>query len=74
MAIPRHIPPRRTVGAARRIRPAPLSPQPEWRAQYLFVEPRYAGLTPSADDDADEELPAPAEPPVFRSRRRPYRP
>ncbi|KFG71439.1 hypothetical protein [Streptomyces mutabilis] len=76
MAIPRHTPPRRTEGAVRRPRPAPLCPQPEWRAQHLFVEPRYPGLTTPADDDADDDgaLPAPAEPPVFRPRRRPHRP
>ncbi|GGU39459.1 hypothetical protein [Streptomyces violascens] len=72
----RRIPPRRTEGAVRRPRPAPLSPHPEWRAQHLFVEPRFLSTAADSDDtDADEvAVPAQAEPPAFRPRRRPYRP
>ncbi|MFG2210560.1 hypothetical protein [Streptomyces sp. NPDC048638] len=65
------IPPRRTEGAVRRARPAPLSPPPEWRAQRLFVEPHY--LSPEDDDFYDVAVPAPAPPPVLRPRR-PHRP
>ncbi|MFI1312834.1 hypothetical protein ACH4TS_22220 [Streptomyces albidoflavus] len=72
MAVSRHTPPRRTEAAARRRRTAPLSPHPEWRAQYLFVEPRYPRpLTPSVDDEAASVR---ADPAVVRPRRRPHRP
>ncbi|MBZ3908317.1 MULTISPECIES: hypothetical protein [Streptomyces] len=70
----RRIPPGRTAGAGRRPRPAPLSPHPEWRAQHLFVEPRYSGSPASDDVDDDVAVPAPAEPPGFQPRRRPYLP
>ncbi|MFE1476692.1 hypothetical protein ACFW6N_22925 [Streptomyces cyaneofuscatus] len=70
----RRIPPGRTEGAVRRPRPAPLSPPPEWRAQHLFVEPRYSGIPANDDVDDDVAVPAPAEPPGFQPRRRPYRP
>ncbi|MER8119128.1 hypothetical protein [Streptomyces sp. NPDC094031] len=74
MAVSRHTPPRRTEAAARRPRPAPLSPHPEWRAQYLFVEPRYPGpLTPADDDNDGEAASFPADPAVVRPRR-PHRP
>ncbi|TLQ39273.1 hypothetical protein [Streptomyces marianii] len=70
MHIQHRIPPGRPQGAARRPRPAPLSPPPEWRHRHLFVEPRYTGIT--GDDDLDDAgITAPPEPPAFRSRRRP---
>jgi hypothetical protein len=72
--VQRRIPPGRTEGAVRRPRPAPLSPPPEWRAQHLFVEPRYFTFSTAVDDDVDDvAVPAPTEPPSFRPRR-PYRP
>ncbi|WP_331746425.1 hypothetical protein OG923_33305 (plasmid) [Streptomyces halstedii] len=77
MAVSRHTPPRRPKAAARRTRPAPLSPHPEWRAQHLFVEPRYPGPVTPADDDDDNDAEAasfPAGPAVVRPRRRPHRP
>lgn len=71
MPIQRRVPPGRTEAAARRPRPAPLSPHPEWRFKHLFLEPRY-GMT--SDADFDDAVPAPAPPPAFRPRQRPYRP
>ncbi|MFE7485077.1 hypothetical protein [Streptomyces sp. NPDC057552] len=67
MAASRHTPPRRTEAAARRPRPAPLSPHPEWRAQHLFIEPRYCGLITPPDDEDDEVA-------VLRPHYRPRRP